>query len=440
VAQGYRVYRRQGDEGAFALAARLPLDALSYSDTGLSEGVKYVYTVTSHNRDGTESEYSSKLSVMPLPVPNAVRASAGKIRHVPLLWDRYSSELAEGYVLYRSDKKDGPYAEVARLDGLAATNYSDRGLADNATYWYRLSAFKKGGMETGPSEPVSTVTRDIPPAPVNLTASGGQPRMVTLKWQLAGMLADEIKSVIIYRMMDEKGASLEKLGEVSVSQNEFVDEKPPLKDQTTYYYRLAARNSGGAMSLQTAIVSATTKQPPEVPVNMAGTSGEVKKTTLTWDKNREADIKEYQLFLKRPEDTDFRQIKTLSENRYQESDLKDGTDYTYKIKAADKDGLVSGFSNTVVVKTKPLPAKVAGVNAVDTINRTLAWQPNPEKDVRNYNIYKKGFLGVQQKVATVQGTQWKVDETKGNIELYVTALDDSGLESEPSDTFVFKER
>ncbi|MEI6704192.1 MAG: fibronectin type III domain-containing protein, partial [Deltaproteobacteria bacterium] len=161
---------------------------------------------------------------------------------------------------------------------------------------------------------------------------------------------------------------------------------------------------------------------------------------LTWDKNREADIKEYQLFLKRPEDTDFRQVKALSENRYQDPDLKDGTDYTFKIRAVDKDGLVSGFSNTVVVKTKPLPAKVAGVNAVDTVNRTLAWQPNPEKDVRNYNIYKKGFLGVQQKVATVQGTQWKVDETKGNIELYVTAIDDSGLESEPSDTVIFKER
>jgi hypothetical protein len=93
-----------------------------------------------------------------------------------------------------------------------------------------------------------------------------------------------------------------------------------------------------------------------------------------------------------------------------------------------------------VVKTKPLPAKVAGFNAVDTVNRMVAWKPNQEKDVRSYNIYKKGFLGAQQKLATVQGTQWKVDETKGSLELYVTALDDSGLESEPSDTVVFKER
>jgi titin len=287
---------------------------------------------------------------------------------------------------------------------------------------------------------VSVITRDIPPAPVNLTAAGAQPRIVSLKWQLAGTPLDEIKSVIIYRMMDEKGVALEKLGEVSASQNEFVDEKPALQDRTTYYYRLVARNSGGAMSQQSAVVSATTKSPPEAPVNLAGTSGEVKKTDLSWDRNRETDIKEYQVFVKRPAEADFRQLKELSENRYRDSDLKDGTDYVYKIRAIDRDGLVSSFSNPAVVKTKPLPAKVAGFNAVDTVNRIVAWKPNQEKDVRNYNVYKKGFLGALQKVATVQGTRWQVDETKGNVELYVTALDDSGLEGEPSDTVVFKER
>lgn len=437
--QGYRVYRKGGDETAFTLVTRLPVDAVTYVDSGLIDGVQYVYTITSQNREGTESEYSSKLSVMPLPAPNPPRASAGKIRHVPLSWDRYPGEKAEGYVLYRSDKKEGPYAAVTRLDSLGATAYTDRELADNTTYWYRISASKKGGIETLPSEPVSAITRDIPPTPVNLTAAGSQPRMVTLGWQSPGTAEDEIKSVIIYRVMDEKGTNPEKIGEVAVGRNEFVDEKPPLQDRTTYYYRVASRNSGGAVSKQTAVVSATTKFPPEAPANLTGSSGEVKKTDLMWDKNRETDIKEYQLFIKRSGDADFKLIKELSENRYRDTDLKDGADYSYKIRAVDRDGLVSGFSKIVEVKTKPLPAVVAGFNAVDMVNRTVAWEPNREKDVRSYNIYKKGFLGAQ-KVATVQGTQWKVDDIKGNLELYVTALDESGLESEPSNVVVFKER
>jgi titin len=241
-------------------------------------------------------------------------------------------------------------------------------------------------------------------------------------------------------MMDEKGIALEKLAEVSASQNEFVDDKPALQDRTTYYYRLVARNSGGAMSQQTAVASATTKPPPAAPANLAGTSGEIKKTDLSWDRNRETDIKEYQVFVKRPTDADFRQIQGLFDNRYRDSDLKDGADYVYKIRVIDKDGLVSDFSGQVVVKTKPLPAKVTGFKAVDAASRKVAWNQNQEKDVRNYNVYKKGFLGAQQKLATVQSTQWQLDDTKGNVELYVTAIDESGLESEPSDMVVFRER
>lgn len=439
-ANGYLIYRRHGDDTAFTPVARLPFDAVSYVDNGLKDGVKYVYTITSYNRSGTESEYSSKLAVTPLPVPKAVRGAAGKIRHAPLSWDRYPSELAEGYVLYRSDKKDGQYSVIARLEGVASSVYTDRELADNTTYWYRLSAYKKGGLETAPSEPVPVTTRDIPPVPVNINAIGAQPRMVTLRWKLAGTPEDEIQSVIIYRMMDEKGVTLEKIGEVPASQNQFVDDQPPLHDRTTYYYRLAVRNSGGAISQQTVVVSATTKAPPESPANLAGTSGEVKNTYLTWNRNPEADIREYQVFLKGPDDADFKLVKTLSENRHREYDLKDGSAYTCKIKAIDKHGLVSKFSDQIVITTKPLPARVTGLNAVDTVSRVIAWKPNQEKDVHNYNIYKKGFLGLQQKAATVQGTRWQVDEAKGNVELYVTAIDDSGLESEPSDPVVFKER
>ncbi|MEI6207795.1 MAG: hypothetical protein WCP20_13510 [Desulfuromonadales bacterium] len=439
-AKGYRIYRRQTDETAFKLVAHLPVDAVSYADNGLNEGVKYIYTITAHNGDGTESEYSSKLGIAPLPAPNTIRASAGKIRHVPLSWDRYAGELAEGYVLFRSDKKDGTYAVVARLDGITATNYTDRELADNTTYWYRLSVYKRGGVETAPSEPVSVITRDVPPAPVNVRAIGAQPRKVTLTWQLAGTPEDEIKSVTVYRMMDEKGAALEKLGEIPARQNEFVDEKPALQDKTTYYYRLAVRNSGGAMSQQSMIVSATTKSPPGNPTNVTGTSGDVRKSDLSWDKNHESDIKEYQIFIKRPDAVDFVEIRAVSENRYQDVELKNGVEYAYTIRAVDKDGLVSGFSRQVVIKTKPLPEKVNGFTIVDAAKRIVSWKSNQEKDVRNYSIYRKNFLGIYQKAATVQATQWQVDEVKGNVELYVTALDDSGLESEPSDTVLFKER
>ena len=81
---------------------------------------------------------------------------------------------------------------------------------------------------------------------------------------------------------------------------------------------------------------------------------------------------------------------------------------------------------------------VSGFSVVDPVKRTVAWQPNKEKDVHNYNIYKKGFMDGRQKLATVQDTRWQVSEQQDGLEIFVTAIDDSGLESEPSEGIVFK--
>jgi fibronectin type 3 domain-containing protein/TolB-like protein len=434
---GYRLYRRLGDSGAFALVARLPVEAVTHADSGLSDGVKYVYTITAHNSEGAESEFSAKLSTVPLPPPNPVRASSGRIRQVALSWNQYPGETAEGYVVYRSDAKDGRYAAISRLDGLTRTGHVDSGLTDNTTYWYRLSVFKKGGTETDPSEPVSAVTRDVPPAPQNLTAGSGEPRRIKLRWQLAGTPEDEIKSVVIYRTMDEKGGAMDKVDEIS-GRNEFMDETPPLQDKATYYYRVCSRNSGGAVSARSESVSATTKAPPLAPAGLSAASGEVKKITLRWEKNRETDIKQYQVFRKRSDESDFKELRELGDNQFEDAGLADGGEVAYKVRAIDRDGLISRFSDSVTARTKPLPARVAGFKSVDAANRVVTWQPNREKDVGSYTIYKKGFLGVAQKLATVKETRWKLDETKGKVEIYVTAVDDSGLESEPSDLVVFE--
>jgi hypothetical protein len=69
--------------------------------------------------------------------------------------------------------------------------------------------------------------------------------------------------------------------------------------------------------------------------------------------------------------------------------------------------------------------------------KLLQWNANPEKDVKQYVVYKKGFLGMSQKIAMVQENSWTIpDEMKGKIELFVKALDETGLESEGSEPMV----
>lgn len=164
--QGYRVYRSPSDGGALTRIADLPADAVSCSDSGLSEGVKYVYTITGYNRDGAEGDYSARLAVTPLSSPTSLRAKSGTTRQTELSWDRYGSKFAEGYVVYRSAAKDGAYTPIARVKGGDATSFIDQEPAGGIAYWYRLSAYNGGGEETAPTEPVSVVGGNAPARPI----------------------------------------------------------------------------------------------------------------------------------------------------------------------------------------------------------------------------------------------------------------------------------
>lgn len=435
---GYRVYRKNPTSEIFEPVGSTGLDSNVFDDVNLEDGAKFVYVVTAVNSEGIESEYSSRLAVVTLPIPAPVNVKGNMIRQVAVNWDKYAAELAEGYVLYRADKRDGKYEVVSRLDGRDVLTYVDKGLADKREYWYRLSVFKKNGMQTSLSAPVSALTRDIPPAPVSLKAQSGEARRVSLSWETSGHADDAISLIHIYRSLTGKDGEFEKIAEVSSDKNRYVDDEKPLQDKSVYYYRLAAQNSGNAVSRFSATVSAVTKAVPLAPADFKAASGEVKRITLSWSKNAEADIKEYRIYSRPAGTAEFKAIAETAENQYVDSGIADGAEVAYKVVAVDRDGLFSGYSAEVIGRTKPLPAKVSGIKVENTANRTISWQPSHQKDVRSYHVYKKGFLGISEKLAAVEVTHWKADDLKGRLELYVTAVDNAGLESEPSEIIVFE--
>ncbi len=436
IAAGFKVYRTSDSDTSLTMVAQLPVETLEYYDGNLKDGVKYIYSLTACNREGAESELSARLSVIPLAGPKQLKPTSGFIRQISLSWDVYTAESAVGYALYRSSAPDGAYVQIARLDGLSRTSFVDKNLADNSVYWYRLSAYKKDGAETDPSEAVSAKTRDLPPKPVKLAAVGGQPRKVTLTWQNQGAAEDEISRLIIYRAF-AAAPKFEKIDEVPSGSTAYVDDKKPLLDKTGYLYQISSLNSGGAESPPSDSVSAVTKAPPEAPAQLAAKSGLVKKISLAWQKNREADIREYRVARKLAGEAQFSEIGSAADSVFEDVTLADGVEAAYAVRALDADGLISGYSDVVSAQTKPLPARISGLRIADRAGRLLEWQAGPEKDLLGYVIYKKGFLGAAQKVATVTVTSWKPDESREKTEYYVTALDASGLESPPCEPVSF---
>jgi len=430
---GYKVYRKTSQEKEFKEVAVVSSENTTYSDSGLKDAVMYVYAITAFNSAKTESDFSAFLDSSTPAGVTGMEAEAGKIRRIPLKWVAHVSDAVEGYWVYRADEKNTGYKKITQITGRQSTSYTDVLPEDNKTYWYRVTAYNKKNIETDMSEPVFAATRPKPPVPAGLAAKSGDPRHVSLKWEIIKNPDDEIKGYKIYRAEEQKG-EYKKIAEIDAEKDSFRDDSSPLKDNNVYYYRISSYNSARAESRQSEAVSATTKALPQIPSGLKAVSGEVKRVSLSWDKNPEIDIKEYLVYRKRADEKDFEKIKSTKETSYADSGLKDGMGYAYVVQALDNDNLLSRIASHVTAKTKPLPQMPAGLKIAEKNGKKIiSWDANPEKDVKQYNVYKKGFLGISQKITAVQATSWEIAELKGKVELFVTAHDETELESEPSD-------
>lgn len=426
--KGVRIYRRSSAEKELLPVARVSDEAPVFRDQGLADGTTYIYSMTAFNQAGAESEQSVQLSVTTPPVTSGLSATAEKVRRIPLVWQVHPFAGVNGYRIQRASSKEGPYQEIAAINDRSQNSYPDTGLTDKTTYWYRIIATSKEHGTGGASGAVSAMTRDVPPAPVKLTAGHGEPRRVTLSWESNAAPDDEIKGFYLYR--GETGQEKRvRIAELSADKRSYRDAEEPLKDAASYSYMIVAYNAGGAVSPQSAGATAVTKAVPKTPQGVTAASGEPRRVTVRWQKNPEPDIAEYIIF-RQHGDADFKQLKRTQETLLVDTELKDGAIYQYRVQALDRDGLESGQSSVAKAVTKSVPSPVQGLQLKDKAARVVAWQKSSQQDVKRYNIYKKGFLG-GQKVTSIEGTEWKIPEP-GKLELYLTAEDADGLESEPS--------
>ncbi len=182
-------------------------------------------------------------------------------------------------------------------------------------------------------------------------------------------------------------------------------------------------------------ISATTKPRPSKPTGLKGEALKVKEAPLTWLPNPEKDITVYQIFRGTGSEDGFSRIARVEgKTKYEDKELKDGHTYKYKIRAEDKDELLSDFSEAISVETKPKPKKPEGL-AGDIVQGKveLTWQRGSESDISYYSVYEKRFYGLDR-INTVKANSFaEAGLAKGKSKTYVvTAVDNDGLESEPS--------
>lgn len=147
-AAGYDVYRG-GSKVNSALVG-----ATTYTDSELVAGTGYSYTVKAVTSGGTSSAASAAVSGTtsgsppPLATPSGLAVSGQSASTVSLSWSTASG--ASGYHVYRNGSK-------VTASPVAATSYTDGGLAASTSYSYAVTSYA-GGNESALSAPVTATT------------------------------------------------------------------------------------------------------------------------------------------------------------------------------------------------------------------------------------------------------------------------------------------
>ena len=183
-ADGYRVYRAEGDS-SLALLATTPevIIALSYTDTGAVNGNTYRYAVSAVNEGGESpmSEVATATPEAPIIAPAApagLTATADDAQ-VALAWS--AAEGADGYRVYRAEGDSSLALLATDPEVVIALSYTDTGAANGNTYRYAVSAVNEGG-----ESPMSEVATATPELVLTLVASpDNNAGSITLTWNAA---------------------------------------------------------------------------------------------------------------------------------------------------------------------------------------------------------------------------------------------------------------
>ena len=154
-ATSYNIYRGTTAGGESTTAIATGVTSTSYTNTGLTNGTTYYYKVKSVNASGT-SAYSNEASATPAAAapgaPSGLSASAGNTQ-VSLTWAAGSG--ATSYNVYRGTTAGGE-STTAIATGITSTSYTNTGLTNGTTYYYKVKSVNASGTSAYSNEASAT--------------------------------------------------------------------------------------------------------------------------------------------------------------------------------------------------------------------------------------------------------------------------------------------
>ena len=170
---GYTVYRNGIGVGTVGTPG--------FTDSSLTAGTTYAYTVDAFDAAGNHSSQSSSVSVttpsfdsQPPTIPGGLAATATAWDTVSLTWTPSTDDVGvTGYTVYRN---------AVPVATSPTASYTDTGLAASSSYAYTVDAFDAAGNHAAQSSPVLVTTKARPIAYVQSAtfATGGRATTATI--------------------------------------------------------------------------------------------------------------------------------------------------------------------------------------------------------------------------------------------------------------------
>ena len=252
---------------------------------------------------------------------------------------------------------------------------------------------------------------------------------IAFEWEL---LKDPmVEGFVIYRSSNDR-----EYKEIKYIDNplitHFVDSGLSPQSDYQYYFITVGENSYSPRSeiirVKTSFIDSIEK--------VYASSSYPKKVKLIWSPHPNPSIAKY--LIQRQYKDEFKTIKAINNRlvvEYFDVDLEDGVEYKYRVVAMDFMGNLSLPSQVVVAKTRPKPKIPILRSASNDIPNAIviSWE---KENAKTYKVYRSNSkTGFYNLIGSTANNSFKdnIGESNRNFYYKVSALDQSGLESDLSD-------
>lgn len=358
-----------------------------FTETNLSAETTYTYYVVASNSVDTSANSATVTGTTDIAVPatptapTVIQSTTDPTGSLDVSFSTVAG--ADSYTLYRSTSTEATtFSDLGlTLTGTTTVSYSDAGLYEGTTYYYKVQAFNSAGGSNlstyGYATTGSTIT-----VPTGLQVSDPTVSSLTISWTDTG--ADQ------YRLFSD----MSEFGEFTYLVYEGTGTtftETGLDPDTPYYYKVKAVVGNAVSDFSAVALGTTLAQLPATPTGL--TVGGASATSLYVSWNESPGAAEYTL------SSDAGQILYNGSNTFYTHDqLTPETTYGYRVLATNSAGS-SPFSGiaygTTTAAEPPAPASTTAT-ALSNSTIEVTWTEVTEADF--YKIYRQrednaaGFL------------------------------------------------